>query len=64
MHSSFALLLTTSLPFAGSAAAQDIWPKTGPSSRPVGEEQRALPAPDPVLEFATPAAFMPVAVAA
>ncbi len=63
MHSSFALMLTTSLPFAGSASAKDLWPKTAPSPAAFGDEW-AAPAPDPVAEFVPPAAFMPDAVAA
>ncbi len=64
MHSSFALMLTTSLPFAGSAAAKDLWPKTAPSPAASGEEWAASTGPEPSSEFVLLTPFMPDAVAA
>ena len=64
MHSSLALLLTTSLPFAGSAAAKDLWPRSPYSPVQLGDDRPPLPVSDPIPEMAPPAMFMPQAVAA
>ncbi len=64
MQSSLALLLTTSLPFAGSAAAKDLWPKTPFSPVRLGEDRSPLPVSEPTTEITPPALLVQGAAAA